>query len=230
MLIYMSVSLVITSCNRPYVLQPTLQSFFHFNTYPIKEVIIIDDSGIKGCIDECCQSIDNSIKTKIIYNEFNIGQIKSIDIAYSHVTSEYIFHCEDDWLFYKSGFIEQSLKILENNDIIICVWLRAYNNFVVTQNGHNVLPKIINNSYRLMNPRFKERTNIWMGFTFNPGLRRLSDYKQISPYSQYMNDEKYGGIVELNLSSKYNNMNKFAAITLNEEGFVRHIGWDCPIR
>jgi hypothetical protein len=45
-----------------------------------------------------------------------------------------------------------------------------------------------------------------------------------------MNDEKYGGIVELKLSSIYRNLNMFAAITLNEEGFVKHIGWDCPIR
>lgn len=226
----MSVSLVITSCNRLHVLTPTIQSFFKYNSYPINEVIIIDDSGIKGCIDGCLKFIDKSINTKIIYNQTNIGQIKSIDIAYSHVTSEYIFHCEDDWLFYNSGFIEQSLKILEMNNKIICVWLRQYVNFIVTQNGHNVLPKVIDDSYRLMNPCFKERNNVWMGFTFNPGLRRLSDYKQISPYSQYMNDEKYGGVVELKLSSIYNDIGKFAAITLNENGFVRHIGWDCPVR
>jgi len=32
----------------------------------------------------------------------NIGQIKSIDKAYSMVDTEYIFHCEDDWEFYDS--------------------------------------------------------------------------------------------------------------------------------
>ena len=45
------VTLFITSCGRPQLLKKTLVSFVRNNTYPIKEVIICEDSGIKGIID-----------------------------------------------------------------------------------------------------------------------------------------------------------------------------------
>lgn len=226
----MSVSLVITSCNRRELLYNTLVSFFKYNTYPLEHIIIIDDSGVENCIDNCLELIDTNIKTTIIYNEQNIGQIKSIDKAYSYVSTEYIFHCEDDWEFYDTGFIEKSLFILQKNEKIICVWLREYSNFVVVQNGHDVLPKIIDNTFRIMNPNFQERNNIWMGFTFNPGLRRNKDYIILKPYEQYMNDSKYGGSTELKLSGIYKSMGYYAAITTNEKGYVMHTGWDVPIR
>ena len=38
------VSLVITSCGRFDLLKKTLDSFFEKNTYPIKKIIIIEDS------------------------------------------------------------------------------------------------------------------------------------------------------------------------------------------
>ena len=38
------VSLVITSCGRFDLLERTLDSFFEYNTYPIKKVIITEDS------------------------------------------------------------------------------------------------------------------------------------------------------------------------------------------
>lgn len=226
----MSVSLVITSCNRSDLLNITLKSFFKFNTYPIKKVIVIEDSGIKGCIDESVKHIPENIEQKIIYNETNIGQIKSIDIAYSFVETEYIFHCEDDWEFYDYGFIEKSLDILSINDKIYTVWLREYQNYRVVMNGHPVNPQIINNIYHILMP-FKERTNIWSGFTFNPGLRRLKDYKLFMPYSSYKNSKECNcGGVEQALSNLYFKNSYISAITLNEKGYVKHIGWDNPTK
>lgn len=40
------VTLFITSCGRPELLKRTLESFVKFNTYPIKEAILCEDSGI----------------------------------------------------------------------------------------------------------------------------------------------------------------------------------------
>jgi hypothetical protein len=40
--------------------------------------------------------------------------MKSIDRAYADVTTPFIFHCEDDWRFFRSGFIEESLLLLEH--------------------------------------------------------------------------------------------------------------------
>ena len=224
------ITIVLTSCNRLNLLEITLQSFFKYNTYPIKKIIIIDDSGLNGCIDNCIKIIPDKIQKQIIYNEKNIGQAKSIDIVYALVDTEYIFHCEDDWEFNNYGFIEKSLEILLENDKIFTVWLREYSNFIVVRNGHPVIPKIFNNKYRLMGV-FQERTNIWSGFTLNPGLRRLKDCKLLMPYGQYINSSECNvGGVEQALSNNYYKLGFSAAITLNERGFVKHIGWDNPTK
>jgi hypothetical protein len=222
------VTLVITSCNRPCELSKTLISFFKYNTYPIKTIIIVDDSGVNNCIDNCIKLIPNNINSTIIYNEYNIGQIKSIDKAYSLVETKYIFHCEDDWEFYDYGFIEKSKDILQCSKNILNVWLREYKNFMVVRNGHPINKTIIDNKYRVL-LSFKERTNIWSGFSFNPGLRRLEDYKLFSPYSQFINSDKccVGG-VEQALSRIYTENKFVSVITLNEKGFVKHIGWENP--
>lgn len=39
------VTLVITACGRPHLLKRTLESFMKYNTYPIIEGFIIEDSG-----------------------------------------------------------------------------------------------------------------------------------------------------------------------------------------
>ena len=224
------ITLVLTSCNRPRELLKTLNSFFKYNTYPIKKIIIIDDSGIKNCIQNCLKEIPDTVEQNIIYNETNIGQISSIDKAYSLVDTEYIFHCEDDWEFYEYGFIEKSLEILLVNNNIFTVWLREYRNFKVVMNGQPVDSKIINNIYRILTP-FRERTNIWSGFTFNPGLRRLKDCKLFMPYSNYKNSPECNcGGVEQALSNLYYNKNYLSAITINDKGYVQHIGWNNPTK
>ena len=224
------ITVVLTSCNRPNELTITLKSFFKFNTSLIKKIIIIDDSGIEGCIDESLKEIPSNMQKKIIYNEKNIGQIRSIDIAYGFVDTEYIFHCEDDWEFYDYGFIEKSLDILNKDTKLFCVWLRPYNHFRVLRNGHPVDKPVHKKLYRQMGI-FKERTNIWSGFTFNPSLRRTHDCKLLMPYEQYIGSIlcNVGG-VEQALSSLYFKKGYRCAISLNEKGFVKHIGWDNPVR
>ena len=224
-----NVTVVITSCNRIQELLITLKSFFEYNTYKqIYKLLIIDDSGIDNCIDMSKTVIPSNIDYEIIYNDRNIGQIPSIDKVYNMIKTEYIFHCEDDWEFYDYGFIEKSLEILISNKKIFTVWLREYKHNKVVQNGHIINDTVHDDNYRLLDV-FKERTNIWNGFTFNPGLRRLEDYKLLMPYNQFK-DSKFcncGG-VEQALSNLYHNNNFVCAITLNTNGYVKHIGWDNP--
>ena len=82
------ITLVLTSCNRPNELTKTLYSFFKYNTYPIKKIIIIDDSGIKNCIQNWLKEIPDNIKQTIIYNEKNIEKKLTIDKANSLLNSK----------------------------------------------------------------------------------------------------------------------------------------------
>ena len=222
-----SVTVVLTSCNRPKELTITLRSFFKFNKYPVK-FIIIDDSGINGCIDNAVKEIPDYVEKKIIYNEVNIGQCRSIDKAYKMVDTEYIFHSEDDWEFTDYNFIEESLEILKQDPKIYLVVPSSYSNNITTLHKHPIKPTVYNNSYKLMDV-LVERTNIWYGFTFNPSLRRTSDAIIFSPYEQYFDSPlcNVGGI-EQALNQLYHKKGFVFAITLNSNGFVKHIGGDNP--
>ncbi len=166
------VTVIITSCNRFDLLEKTLTSFMKFNTYPIKAYHLHNDGG---------QLHLDRIQKKfpflnIIHSNPRIGYSKSLDKLLELVNTEYVMTLEDDWKFHQNpGFIEKSIKILDENKDIHQVWIRDLNDhghplgteFVVS--GENVWPVII--GYH----------KIWNGFSLNPGLRRMSDWKKWFP-------------------------------------------------
>jgi hypothetical protein len=217
------VTVVITSCGRVNLLRETINSFMTFNTYTISKIILIDDSGNSGVHSEIKKLYPNFT---LIFNENRIGQIKSIDKAYSYVKTPYIFHLEDDWKFYKHSFIEDSLKILQSDKQIITVWLRELND-TNKHPYHKKLHTITNVSYYEIVSNWNGG---WSGFTFNPGLRRLSDYNLVCPYEKYIPGNKQYikyYTPELELSIHYNKLGYKAVIT--NDGYVKHIGWDSHI-
>ncbi|MCV6631193.1 MAG: glycosyltransferase [Flavobacteriaceae bacterium] len=207
------VSFVMTSCNRFDLMEITISSFLKHNTFPIEQYIFIEDTNKK----ESLQKVINKFpelngKYLLLYNEPKLGQIKSIDKAYSYVNTPYIFHCEEDWEFYRSGFIEDSLQLLEEESQVISIWIRNLND----TNKHPVLPTRYStksgvNYYKLET----NYLNTWHGFTFNPGLRRLKDYKLLGCYKNVGHEQ------EINVA--YNQKKFFGAIL--EKDAVRHIGW-----
>ena len=56
-------------------------------------------------------------KLKLFFNKNKKGQIQSIVDTYKKIKTPYIFHCEDDWIYTRSGFIEDSLKILKTDKV-----------------------------------------------------------------------------------------------------------------
>jgi hypothetical protein len=224
------ITMIITSCNRPELLKKTLESFLKFNTYPIKETFIIDDSGLYGCND-IIQPFINVLNIKMIYNKVNIGQIQSIDKVYSYVTTKYIFHCEEDWEFLQSDFIEKSLYIFNEclDENIYTVWLRPHN----CTSGHPILYDTEQKGYFKMKPDFsymdKGCIYTWCGFTFNPGLRRTHDCLLFHPYTincekGIKNGKEYVG--EYILNKKYADAGFYSVILADPKGHVTHIGWD----
>jgi hypothetical protein len=228
------VTLIITSCNRPQLLKDTLKSFIKFNTFPIKETYIIEDSGVIGCNDSILFEMKddiNNLKLKIIYNDTNIGQLASIDKVYSYVTTKYIFHCEEDWEFLQPGFIEKSLEIFKQNpdEKIYTVWLRPHN----CTSGHPIMYDTLNKGYYKMKPDFsyvdKGETYTWCGATFNPGLRKTQDCLSFHPYTikckkSLKNGKEYVG--EYSLNCLYRDSNYYCVILADPRGHVNHIGWN----
>ena len=229
------VCVVLTSCGRLDLLKDTLNSFILNNTYYIEKFIIIEDSGDKEIGEELIKLNEEKYKSMftIVLNEKQIGQTASIDKAYDMIKDEcdYIFHCENDWLFYKRGFIEDSIKVLESQPKVLQAWIRPKNDGILNKiedkvfmlpGGvavRRVLP--VNYSIDELNEDGTPRIVYnYMGFSFNPGLKRVSDYKLIGNYKS-KNEE--------HLIDAFYRDNGYMVVSLStndQEGYVRHNGWD----
>lgn len=194
------VTFFLTACDRPDLLKRTLESFIKFNTYPLKEVIIIEDSGKTG-INDFAYEIFKDIPLKIIYNEQNLGMIQSTLKGIKEIKTDLVFHCEDDWCFTNTGFIEASLHILEKDPMITSVSLLNYkkNKDLIAERKDEYYYAKINNKVG--------------GYTSNPSLRYLKIYE---PYNNFQ--------TEGDISMYYINKGMRIAFTMNSNGYVGHTG------
>lgn len=202
------VTLFITSCGRPHLLKETLITFINFNTYNIKEAIIMEDSGQIGIIDFVKDIL--IFPCKIIYNEKRIGQMRSIERGVNLIQTDYVFHCEDDWQFYKHGFIEKSLEILKSNSNISQVLLRNYSEYI---NMYKM--KIMNSNTIYRRIVTLDGLDI---YSFNPSLKSTKIQLLNIPYADW--DDEY------TIQSKIRELKLFAVVTDDVNGYVSHIGWN----
>lgn len=225
------VTMLITSCNRPFVLDKTLASFVKYNTYPIVKTIILDDSGIIDCNEEVVNKYKSVLNITSIYNKTNLTQLRSIDKLYSYVHTKYVFHCEEDWEFLQPGFIEKSMAIFDANpdEKIFTIWLRPHHETSL----HPIIYDDLNRGYFLMDPayyyRYGEKTYIWCGVTFNPGLRKMSDIHVFHPFIERCEMvERNGKMVpvegEYTVNCFYRECGYKAYILGDPNGHVNHIG------
>jgi hypothetical protein len=184
------ISICLTSCNRWDLLEQTIKSLIeHWDGLPPSSFFIHEDqdlsleaiqvfwSGLNGLVTSL-----NKDWPLIELSWGKVGQIKAIDLMYAKVQTPYIYHEEDDWTTTKSGFIQKSLSILEENPMISQVWIRHPND----RNGHPAIGQVKTTSdgvkYQMMKTGYR---GVWFGHSWNPGLRRLSDYQKLFPNGMY---------------------------------------------
>lgn len=228
------VTFVMTACGRPDLMEKTLDTFMQFNTYPIERWIITEDSADPEIFSQCKTLNDKKYQNKLefMFNETKLGQARSIDLAYSMVDTEYVFHCEEDWEFYAEEFIEQSLSILRADETVLQAWLRPKADRILNDikpevyeidgiGVRDVLPK----SFMVKGGLQGGGDLIvrdYMGFSWNPGLKRMSDYRLLN--------KGYASIKEEHLIDAFYRAHEkgFRVVSISEndeQGFVRHIGW-----
>lgn len=228
------VTFVLTACGRIDLLEQTLDSFFEYNTYPIKRFIITEDSADAKVFEECKLLNKRKYNNQLewIFNHEKLGQAKSIDTAYKRVDTPYVFHCEEDWKFYRHGFIEDSIRVLSATPKILQAWIRPKNDRILNPisdkiiniNGINcrvVMPVSFKTGDK--NPDGSEMVVLnYMGFSWNPGLKRMSDYYALGGggYSQFIREHEV---------DRWYRDNKYAIVSISETndfGYVKHIGWN----
>jgi hypothetical protein len=199
-------TIVITSFDRHDLLERTLRSLRIYNTdQRCGRLIVVEDS------DANPQGICDKYGAELILVGPRIGQPSAIDRAYSLVTTPYIFHSEDDYEFYRTGFIEKSREILEIDKSCVCVWIRPWDDIF----GHPLSFKSPCRTFGVPDPDSGNH-----GFTFNAGLRRLSDYLLIGPYTRF---SKLGFQAEPAIGREYRKLG-YRGVILDETGYVRDIG------
>ncbi|HCL78329.1 glycosyltransferase family 2 protein [Stutzerimonas nitrititolerans] len=206
------ITLVVTSCGRFDLLKRTLESFDRYNTAVMREVFITEDSGdeaVRACIPEHWRE-----HTTFIVNSPKLGQLRSIDAAYAQISTGWIFHCEDDWQFYRPGFVEESRLLLEADPQALQVWLRSFHHDLQVHS-----PYVFLGERQILQGvafyKLGSHKQDWQGFSFNPGLRRLADYQAHAPYA--------GHSGEKSLSRLYAEADRYALIL--EGDAVLHTGF-----
>ena len=208
-------SLVLTSCGRVELLNRTLESFFKFNDYPLVDSYLTEDSIDKNVYKKITEKWSGKIK--LLFNQEKKGQIQSIVDAYKLIKTPYVFHCEDDWVYTRKGFIKDSLTILDFDEKIIQVWLESTESasrLDVFKYG----PLLNHKGIKFRKVYCKEGWE-WGYFSFRPGVKRMKDYELIGGYENYRN--------ELDIGVSYKKLGYYTVVI--EKPAVVDIGLDQTI-
>lgn len=203
------VTVILTSCDRIDLLERTLKSFYDLNDYPIKEFLIHNDGS-----DKLFNPImDRYPDVKFFFSGSRIGQLASLDFLLSKVKTEYVFLSEDDWHYYRNpGFIKRSIDILENNKDINQVWIRDLNDHSHPHGKEKTISGI------RVKEVLKGYQGFWNGFSFNPGLRRMSDLNKMFPEGLKPFGDEAG-------CTKHVSQFNYKAVSLVESS-IKHLGWN----
>lgn len=206
-------TLVVTSSGRHGLLKNTLESFNSTCVIKPWKTIIVED-GPTPRPDWLPAEVE------WIQNGTPRGQIFSVDKAYDKVITPYIFHCEDDWCFRQPGYLKESYEILEKYPDIFQVWLRGIPSEEEKRNSrviYNVQP---HPTHPLSIAEY--HWGGWQGgFSFNPGLRRLSDYQRLGSYGRHVGYTPHG-CGERALGQLYHSLGYSSAISPTD--YVYHTG------
>lgn len=194
--------MVVTACDRLDLLERTLRSFWKYNTYPIKEVFIRDDSGLQSVWDDTFYLVHSISQrpTSFDYPPEQIGQGASIDRLMRMVETPVVFHCEDDWEF-TGDFLTQAMKVLDEG---------------VSQVRGRHKDDRIDGVFKFSEPYEKNGVMVREVldnhlFSWNPHVRMVTDQKFERENETTLGDwVKQSGKKTLWL----------------EDSFYRHIGWD----
>ena len=209
-------TVALTSCGRFDLLERTLRSILARLDGPLESILISEDSGDRGIYDLLEQfKSDHAPPIYAVVNDPPIGQIASIDNLYNFVETDWVFHCEDDWEFFRAGFIEESFSLLSEDGRLSMVALRDQSEYGVVVFG----PEQISATgirYCVADDRPRSQNHM-CGLHLNPGLRRMSDYRMVGPYAELAAVPR-----EVTVSEAYRDQG--LRVGLLREPAVRHIG------
>ncbi len=206
------ITFVLTSCGRIDLLNPTLESFFKNNSYKLEKLFLVEDSVDQDVYSQIKKKWNKKIN--LIFNKNKKGQIQSIVDTYKKIKTPFIFHCEDDWIYIRKNFIEDSLKIMKTDEKIIQVWLESKKSASrLDIFSYGSLKKIPGEKIGFRKVFCKPGWE-WGHFSFRPGVKRMKDYQLIGGYERFKN--------EIDIGEEYKKLGFYTVII--EDPAVEDIG------
>uniref|UniRef100_A0A6C0AR88 Uncharacterized protein n=1 Tax=viral metagenome TaxID=1070528 RepID=A0A6C0AR88_9ZZZZ len=145
--------------------------------------------------------------------------MKTIEKYTPLIKTPYVFHLEDDYEFFDSGFIELSFKILDSDQNISQVLLEdEQHTYTKIDINHKLCYKVMTNKFNeIYSNNGDGPLNI---FSWRPSLKRIEIQKLRMPYQDW--DDEY------TIQLQVNKLGYYSVITKNEKdgkkGFCTHIG------
>ena len=169
-------SVVLTSCGRFDLLRRTVQTFLQYADIAPEKFVVVEDSG-----DDNVRAALADLRApfEFVINRPRLGQAAAIDAGYARVETPFVFHCEDDWEFFRGGFIGESFVLLDALPKASAVMLRGRDE----RRELRKLPAEETGGVRFFraHPKLHRR---FFGYGYNPGMRRMSDYRRVAPLAE----------------------------------------------
>jgi hypothetical protein len=175
----LGITLCITAGGRPDLLQATLRSLLPYNGKFFKRAFVTND---RGDLETDAVVRAELGETSLLRSDQPLGQNRSIDKLYSHASTAYVFHCEDDWAFDPVEFVPMLHAALEATPNASGVWARQTGS-IQGHAGARVFQAPVQHGGASF-VQF-EAGDPWSGYSFSPHLLRLSSWREIGPYAQY---------------------------------------------
>jgi hypothetical protein len=154
-------AIFLTCCRRYSHLYDSVASFIKLNKYPIKDIYILQDGGLEDYLPPI---LDRFPQVRLLTTGGHVGQLYALDILLGHfVSTAYYFYTEDDWLMIRGEVLEENIKRLEQNPKVLQVWNRNHGVETIV----DPVTRIVDDSWQ------------WAGFSFNPSVNRMADYRLI---------------------------------------------------
>ncbi|WP_092746307.1 glycosyltransferase [Acinetobacter boissieri] len=203
-----NITLCLTIGQRPQLLRQTLESLFKQAQF--EHIIAINDFG-----DEETNAVFKALcpHGQLICLEQRLGHHAAVDYMYSHVKTEYIFHCEDDWHFNSLPNFENTFELLSKQPQASCVSLRHCNDFYFKEEEKQYIQyeTILGTHVVRLDVLHKQ----WHGYTFNPHIANIQLWQSFNKNFAQFKKERH-------ISRKLRAKNKYMLYLA--DGNCHHIG------
>lgn len=202
------VTICITMGLRPDVLQQTLESLSpELRKLPMVGINDFGDVETSEVFDRLCPHAERIDLGK------QVGHHAAVDAMYAKVRTPYVFHMEDDWEFTRHDFLNDAIRLLEQNAKISSVCFRDTDNFFIEDKARALIVEEETDGIRYA--RMDALSPKWYGYTFNPHLARISLWEDFGGFSGFKR--------ESHISRKLRADGKFTAFL--KPGACQHIGF-----